>query len=520
MLLLHVNRIRQECGLPPHRIILAGYTGAYPHAVFVRHDFAFEQRFYEQCPDLFCVDEAGGVMPYRPSSQRLKSNLRNMIPEDFDFLQADRSSLLALLSKSAFQEGDVELSVELARMSLWFRPRNIGKSLRLLLDGEIAAGERQDYQDAGVRVIVPKPGKGHRLVPLQAASRVLDPVDFTRGMAEFDHRFGAHGAYTMQADGGARRALIVNHTVWLAPNGQHLGCRVVSEQIEKELASRGIEIAGWANSLEGLNRIIAMDPGLGFDAVVINGEGTLHHGRPRAFEILVMGRTLAGMGKDVHLINAVWEQNPDHFLEPLQHFRSVAVRDQDSARTLSAAGVSAIYAPDLSWSHDLPTAGKACDEGLIGVQDNVLRDASRCLAAVARRTSLPYFVMARHSYEIQQEILEGKDPLRLPKVLELDDFKGMSAWISGRYHGTILALRHRQKVVATASNTSKISRLLDELRMGGAFIEDAQFGSDAEFWDQARRQLDAYPAGWAERVEAFEALARRSSAEMFDRIAG
>lgn len=519
LLLLHINRLRVSCGLPAHQIVLAGFTGAYPHAVFVRHDFAFEQAYYEGRRDLFCVDQDAQVVPYRPADDRVRSNLRNMIPQGFDLMQADRSSLMSLLSKSAFHEGDTELSAELSRYALWFEPRHVGGNLRLLLDAEVAAEDRQDYSDAQVQVIVPQKPDGYRLMPLNGARRILEPVDFTVGMHVFDQRFGDHGTYSLRGPDTVRRVLILNHTVWLKPNAQHLGCRIVSERIEQELTARGFEIAGWANSLEGLNRILSSDPDLDFDTVVINGEGTLHHARPRAFEILMMGQALARRGKAVHLVNSLWEENPAHFLEPVRQFRSVTVRDRASAAALARADIKAGYVPDLSWSHPVPPAGSNGDGAGIRVQDNVLRDSCRLLAAAARKTTSPFFVMGRHLFEIQQEIMSGDDPLRLPKVLEPGDFQDAGCWISGRYHGTILALRHRQPVVALESNTAKLRQLAEEIDLPDILIGTPETGDAGRFWDSARRQLDSYPAGWMARVDAFEDLARRSAAEMFDRIA-
>ncbi|WP_171121953.1 MULTISPECIES: polysaccharide pyruvyl transferase family protein [unclassified Ruegeria] len=513
-----INLRRQMSGMSAHQIVLCGFTGRYSHAVFARHDFEFEQELFQSMEDLQMICADGSLTPFENKSFSAQSKFRNIIPDDFEFFRAEKSDLFSIIAKRAFQDGDTQMAASMARLAVWNKPKDIGAALRLLVDVEISESQEQLYSSKHASVLSPTSTTLNELRSIPSAKEFLKPLDYSDNMMRFDNRFGADGAYT-QSEGTHRRAIIVNHTIWIPGNSQHLGCAVVSQQIERELSKRGIVVAGWINSLEGLSQIIQKDPSLDFDTVVINGEGTLHHGRPRAFEILLIGKILAEKGKSVHLVNSIWEENPDHFIELLGNYSMVSVRDRASATQLISKGIDATYAPDLSWTHKISTEQAKPSREVIGIQDCVLKDRARLLASFARAKQAQFHVMGRFFYEVQQELLEGSDPLRFPKPLEPSDFLTAKAWVTGRYHGLILALRHRHKVVSVASNTSKISQLLQEIDLSFTGIPDVDCSSEKDLEREAYSRIDRYPEGWEDRIEAFEREANLRAAEVFDRIA-
>lgn len=513
-----INLRRQLSGMHAHQMVLCGFSGRYPHAVFARHDFEFEQELFQSMEDLQMICADGSIVPFETRSFNGRSKFRNIIPDDFEFFRAEKSDLFSIIAKRAFQDGDTQLATSMARFAVWHQPKDVSKALRLLVDIEISENQVQQYSSKRASVLASTGTKLNELRSIPAAREFLKPIDYSDSVFQFDHRFGTNAAYT-QSEAAKRRAIIVNHTIWLPGNAQHLGCAIVSQQIEKELYDRGIAVTGWINSLEGLSQVIQKDPSLDFDAVVINGEGTLHHGRPRAFEILLIGKILAERGKSVYLVNSIWEENPDHFAELIENYSLVSVRDKASAGRLTSKGIHAIYAPDLSWVYEISAEEARPSREVIGVQDCVVKDRARLLAAFARTKQAQFHVMGRFYYEVQQELIEGSDPLRFPKILEPGDFRSANAWVTGRYHGLILALRHRQIAVSVASNTSKISQLLQELDLSFASITDKACASEGSLVRDAYSRFERYPDGWEDRIEAFEREASLRSAELFDRIA-
>ncbi len=516
--LRYVNQQRQLAGLESHEIVLCGFSGQYQHGVFVRHDFALEQRFYQTMDDVYCAGSDGQIEPFLAKEPSSGFNLRNVIPKDFNFFRATKSDLFAILSKISFHEKDFESATAMARLAAWAKPTDVASALRLLVDMEISNDEQQAYFEKKISVITPGKKDINKLTTLTEARDFLKPLDLTEQMSRFAHKFGSDGAYS-RPDGSEKRALLLNHTAWIPGNSQHLGCFLVSQQLEKQLTDRGIKVVGWVNSLEGLSQVTRLDPDLCFDTVVFNGEGTLHHARPRAFELLTIGKLLAQRGKSVHLVNSIWEDNPTFFAELLEGYSSVSVRDRASLQRLEADGVRAHYAPDLSWAHTISTQKSEAAIAPIGVQDCVLKENARTLAGLARKLETPFHVMGRFYYEVQQELIDGTNPLRFPKILQLDDFGATESWVTGRYHGLILALRHRQKAVSVASNTSKILELLNEIGIPDAHIPN-DFCTDSKgFHSAANRLLENYPTSWEAKVDAFEDMAVKRISETFDRIA-
>lgn len=154
------------------------------------------------------------------------------------------------------------------------------------------------------------------------------------------------------------RVVIVNDT-----DGPHFGCQLVMESFREQLDRVGIELAGTVSK-----RVKSIDqyPDVvgNADLVIVNGEGSIHHGRRG--ELVELAARFPAV-----LVNCVYQENPPR--EELKEFRYISARESRSAAELARHGVCADVVPDV-----LMTNRRLCGfQGKdplrdIGVTDNVL----------------------------------------------------------------------------------------------------------------------------------------------------
>ena len=128
------------------------------------------------------------------------------------------------------------------------------------------------------------------------------------------------------------RVVLLNDT---DVNGYHFGCARVMGVIRSQLAARGITPAGavpvslnWRDRHEDLVNSA--------DLVLINGEGTLHHGSRKGRWLLEAAEATKARGGKVALINALWQNNPEDWAALIRHVDILACRDSRSAKALAA----------------------------------------------------------------------------------------------------------------------------------------------------------------------------------------
>lgn len=268
---------------------------------------------------------------------------------------------------------------------------------------------------------------------------------------------------------------------------RHHGCSIVMENLTAGLELRGRHITaslpcGAQLDADGRWRR-AFDQSA---IIVLNGEGTLHHERPYARYLLGCVRDAVQAGKAVHVINVSWEANSVAMAECLRDVRSVWTRDPGSAEELSGLGIKARVAADLTFYSRYPEAPRRAQDTIL-VTDSVIAERARFLASLATTHDFVRLPLLRppvwhgagaaptkwikyQAYRRWQAIGFG---WAMPRQHYLDLCHAMDStdeWrarlasagilVSGRYHGTCLALQHRLPVLSIESNTSKITRLM------------------------------------------------------------
>lgn len=282
----------------------------------------------------------------------------------------------------------------------------------------------------------------------------------------------------------------MNHTVPVAVLNdtridRHHGCERVMQALDHLLQTNGCEVVArcpahrnWEHDaafLQGLERA---------QLIVVNGEGTLHHDRPAARQLLNIGRWAHARGLPAVLVNAGWEANSPELSAMLDDFALVAVRDSASAAELATHDRPSRVVPDLSLyagNAGIPSGQR----GAMLFTDSVNRftalDLEACRQAVGGQTlSIVFPEGGPMGYLAFLRAGIAKSDLPKPQVLlrllamrhrlatqanrHTDHFlKALaqgSLLVSGRFHACTLALTTGTPFVAVPSNTGKIAALV------------------------------------------------------------
>ena len=197
------------------------------------------------------------------------------------------------------------------------------------------------------------------------------------------------------------------------------------------------------------------------DAVVVNGEGTLHHGAGR--DLLGLLALAQNRGKASLLVNTGF-QGTDGFADTLARLDDFVVREPRSQAAARARGLDARIEPD-SYLAARFEAGPS--DALAGKE--VVTDWQRQREDVG--AALDSFRLAHADSAVVM-------PLRFPEAAR--DWAAMPAAISrcrllvtARHHGVYLAIVAGVPFIAMGSNTHKVEGTLEMLELKDLFCEAA-----------------------------------------------
>lgn len=91
-----------------------------------------------------------------------------------------------------------------------------------------------------------------------------------------------------------------------------------------------------------------------YDTVILNGEGTMHHGNIRAMNFLRALGYAHAAGCDIQIHNTVWQEMPHDYDRVLSNCSEITVRELLSQHELSKHNVHARIVPDRSVMIDVP----------------------------------------------------------------------------------------------------------------------------------------------------------------------
>lgn len=145
------------------------------------------------------------------------------------------------------------------------------------------------------------------------------------------------------------KVVILNNT-----SRYHKGCEKVMEYLHKDVVQSGHQIVasvmGNKDTLTDAWDKIEMS-----DAVIVNGEGTMHHDRPIPHSLLNVIRNAKKQGKKTALINTVWQSMTlDDEMKDVLRDTYISVREVMSAEELQKDNIDADIHLDLSYFNHVP----------------------------------------------------------------------------------------------------------------------------------------------------------------------
>ena len=263
----------------------------------------------------------------------------------------------------------------------------------------------------------------------------------------------------------------------------HHGCSRVMDTLCGFVQSHGAEVlvrvprkCAWWKNTKILDKLRAAD------AIIINGEGTLHHGRPAARDLLRVVEHPSTRDKPLHLLNALYQENPAEWAPLLDAFHSISPRDSLSAgelRKLLERPVS--YIPDLT----LCAGPISCDEPRhmeMVVGDSVDESVSAALASLAKENGAQFVPslsrlktlggktgLSGFNRRLRRKLHEMKVQIQNPQLQLARDTQEYAAalcaaklHVTGRFHGVCYSIITGTPFIASTSNSWKIEALVSD----------------------------------------------------------
>ena len=320
------------------------------------------------------------------------------------------------------------------------------------------------------------PGAGHAVLDavvrrLVAGDSVVRRMTLTHAKPKFRPAFRE------------RTVAIFNDTA----GDRHFGCMGVMSAIDGMVASRGSRVVFRHRTGEEWQDDPAARQAIrDADLVIVNGEGSIHHSRPRARDLAAIGPACREAGTRAALINATLEENDHAILHDLATFETIWVRESASAAELARHGIAYRICPDLTLS--LPERTRSGRRAGQLFFDSVTGSAKPALARWAAGQSQPLLVMKRHPRWKRMlgisprrlRAMQGKalpEPRASWRCADQDDFRriaaGAAGITTGRFHALCYAILERTPFLAVRSNTAKIEATLADAGLGSARLLEA-----------------------------------------------
>lgn len=288
------------------------------------------------------------------------------------------------------------------------------------------------------------------------------------------------------------RAAIVNDT----RADRHYGCYAVMDTIERLCARHRITVVervpvhhDWQADAPLVERLSKVQ------LILVNGEGTIHHDRPAAQRLVALGGFARREGIASALVNASWHANSAALAQQVRAFDRIAVRESASRDALAAHGVIADVMPDLSIEGLGARHGRRAGTLVVG---SVVAQQSWALARARRRIgAAPLSILAPRENPVAQarfdlavagvrakeaarhagDVARTFRDLRRGRVGDEERFTaavaGSALLVTGRFHAAMIALGLGTPILATESNTAKISATLADAGLARWRVVDA-----------------------------------------------
>lgn len=232
----------------------------------------------------------------------------------------------------------------------------------------------------------------------------------------------------------------------------HVGCQIVMRELIDRLQQQEMEPI-WFHpvGIDWRDNTAALPRKGDVDAVVVNGEGSIHHSetRPRARflpEIAKFARDQLAV--PAFLVNSTLYAIDDQTADDLRAFESIFVRESQSRDVLTSFGIESSIVPDLTVQ--APIASADARRSVCGT-DSVIVSSAQLIRDFCKANGYPYRGMIRipKSQQVSSDIVAA----------HVDEYcRWLSSHelvITGRFHTVTLCIATQTPFIAVESNTPK-----------------------------------------------------------------
>lgn len=304
----------------------------------------------------------------------------------------------------------------------------------------------------------------------------------------------------------------------------HHGCTAVHRTISTLSERSGLDIIAQAPAHQNWQSNRQVCDAIDHAALVlVNGEGTIHHGRLAAKWLTAAAPYAKIRGKPVALINAVWQGNTPDMADQAKAFDLISFRESASQTDASFQGLSARVVPDLALYQNHSTW---TSNGAKVFTDSVDTATASKIHSAARSMGLQYISMFNDAMSLRERLSwlrhRGvRETILEPaaRTFDFDDFLdyvcGVDLIVTGRFHMMIFAISHGIPFLAIGSNTHKNQATLKDAGLASwRLITPENLTSSlldrAMKWDKEER----------EAAVDFVKTGRKSQEKLFDDLAG
>jgi len=212
-----------------------------------------------------------------------------------------------------------------------------------------------------------------------------------------------------------------------------------------------------------------------YDLLIVNGEGSMHHGGATFCKKMELLRGALEAGKRASLVNSVWQDNPPDFDDVLSALDVVTVREVRSRNELfDRHKIEAQVRPDLCIFDEparqslSPTGERVATDFYVAPFGNFARMTGGPI------TELPYVDMKTMDW-----------------ATLLDQLAAGVTLVTGRHHGVYAACCARVPFICTPGNTHKIEGLFESAGVTG-LMRPTPAAALAAAEDAHERYAEAY----------------------------
>ena len=259
----------------------------------------------------------------------------------------------------------------------------------------------------------------------------------------------------------------------------HYGCMLVMENLLALLKKYNVEVVWtWNVSVDWRKHKKAIMQKPNVDAIIVNGEGTIHHSKDRKFAKALAefaGFSNSTLKTPCYLINSTLFQNAEEEYNKLKEYRAIYVRDKGSLEELESFNLKGKYIPDLTFAYNAykyserkPTKGAVIVDSAIKEDNPILKRFAEAHHVpfkgmiVARRKNAKFIKSPRPYIKNIIKYLKTDRKISTSPATYIQYLREHSLVITGRYHTVSMCIKNQIPFVAIDSNTPKIRFLLND----------------------------------------------------------